>query len=120
MDPEEERVLYLARVGRDKIFKYGTYTMMQQRSITQDHPFYEQREEASPKISYGYVPPVEGMQNVPEENTPAQEATPAQDFTPAPEPVDADSEALAGQIISSNFKVGLSQEEVDALLNGMN
>ena len=31
-----------------------------------------------------------------------------------------DPEALAEQVISSNFKVGLSQEEVDALLNGMN
>ncbi|MBQ8006189.1 MAG: hypothetical protein IJ245_00925 [Lachnospiraceae bacterium] len=35
----------------------------------------------------------------------------------AAEPVDP--EALAAQVISSNFKVGLSQEEVDALLNGM-
>ena len=35
---------------------------------------------------------------------------------PAPEP---DPEALAAQVLSSNFKVGLSQEEVDALLNGM-
>ena len=30
-----------------------------------------------------------------------------------------DPAALAEQVISSNFKVGLSQEEVDALLNGM-
>ena len=46
MDPEEERVLYLTRVGRDKIFKYGTYTMTQERAITQDHPFYAKREDA--------------------------------------------------------------------------
>ena len=32
---------------------------------------------------------------------------------------DPDPAALASQIMSSNFKVGLSQEEVDALLGGM-
>ena len=28
MDSEEEKVLYLSRVGRDKIFKYGTYNSL--------------------------------------------------------------------------------------------
>ena len=46
MDPEEERVLYLTRVGREKIFKYGTYNVVQQRAITQDHPFYAKRDDA--------------------------------------------------------------------------
>ena len=45
MDPEEERVLYLTRVGREKIFKYGTYNMTAQRPITQDHPFYAKRDD---------------------------------------------------------------------------
>ena len=93
MDSEEEKVLYLTRVGRDKIFKYGTYNMVTERAITQDHPFYEMRDVTPVKISYVAPPP-----------------------PPEPEP---DPAALAAQVISSNFKVGLSQEEVDALLNGM-
>ncbi len=95
MDPEEERVLYLCRVGHEKIFKYGTYNLVREKSITQDHPFYVKREDVATSDSNGPVPV--GVQPV--------------------EPVDA--EALAAQVISSNFKVGLSQEEVDALLNGM-
>lgn len=103
MDPEEERIQYLSRVGREKIFKHGTYTVTKERPITQDHPFYAVRQ------------PVE---EAPPEPTPAAppEPAPAAPPEPAPEP---DAAALAGQILSSNFKVGLSQEEVDALLNGM-
>ena len=92
MDPEEERVLYLSRVGREKIFKYGTYTVTKERFITQDHPFYAKLETV-------------------------QEPEPAAPIVA--EPSADDAEALAAQMISSNFKVGLSQEEVDALLNGM-
>ncbi|MCR5673349.1 MAG: hypothetical protein K6F87_06495 [Lachnospiraceae bacterium] len=89
MDQEEERVQYLARVGREKIFKYGTYTVTRdQKPITQDHPFYEKRDDA--------------LQ------------------TPPPPPPPEDPEALAAQVMSNNYKVGLSQEEVDALLNGIN
>ena len=95
MDPEEERIQYLSRVGREKIFKHGTYTVTKERPITQDHPFYAVRQ--------------------PVEEAPPEPA-PAAPPEPAPEP---DAAALAGQILSSNFKVGLSQEEVDALLNGM-
>lgn len=95
MDPEEERVLYLCRVGHEKIFKYGTYNLVREKPITQDHPFYVRREDVATSDSNGSVPV--GVR--------------------AAEPVDA--EALAAQVISSNFKVGLSQEEVDALLNGM-
>ena len=99
MDPEEERVLYLTRVGREKIFKYGTYNITAQRPITQDHPFYAKRDDAQDQQAAGApVPP------------------------PPPPPAEAapeDPNALASQILSSNFKVGLSQEEVDALLNGM-
>ena len=119
MDAEEERVLYLTRVGRDKIFKYGTYNIMQERPITQDHPFYVKRD-AGKKISY--IPPdqleaakagaaaaaanADATAQGQAESSPAQEAEP-------------DPEALAAAVMSSNFKVGLSQEEVDALLNGM-
>ena len=98
MDPEEERVLYLTRVGREKIFKYGTYTVTKERAITQDHPFYAER-----------TPEPEPAQEQALADTAPANAAPAQD----------DPAALVGQILSSNFKVGLSQEEVDALLNGM-
>lgn len=37
------------------------------------------------------------------------------------EPIsDEDASALAEQILSSNFKVGMSQSDVDVFLNGMN
>lgn len=79
MDPEEERVLYLRRVGSEKIFKCGTYTVTKERTIIQDHPFYARMDNKEPD----------------------------------------DPETLAAQVISSNFKVGLSQDEVDALLGSM-
>ena len=101
MDQEEERIRYLSRVGREKIFKYGTYTVVKERPITQDHPFYAFRDPE---------------EIAPAETAPAMEAPAPEPAAPEPEP---DPAALAGQIISSNFKVGLSQEEVDALLNGM-
>ena len=104
MDPEEERVLYLSRVGREKIFKYGTYNMTSQRAITQDHPFYAPRSDTP-------EPAPAGAQT--------QEAAPAADAPPPPPPPSDNPDELAKQIMSSNFKVGLSQEEVDALLNGM-
>ncbi|MCR5687781.1 MAG: hypothetical protein K6G58_07165 [Lachnospiraceae bacterium] len=102
MDQEEERVRYLSRVGREKIFKYGTYNMTSPKPVTQDHPFYAKRDDAE-----------QDEAGLPEEgyDMPA-EAAPADD-----EPVDP--EELARQVMSSNFKVGLSQEEVDALLNGI-
>ena len=116
MDSEEERVLYLTRVGREKIFKYGTYNVVQQRPITQDHPFYAQRDDVQPHVCGYDLDP--NRQNV-QETAGAPAPEPAQ---PAPEPAaaaDDDPAAIASQIISSNFKVGLSQDEVDALLNGM-
>ena len=111
MDPEEERVLYLTRVGREKIFKYGTYTVTQQKPITQDHPFYAPRDDMDESAAEAPAPQAFGgdMGAVEAQNAPA---APVQQE-------EADPEALAGQIISSNFKVGLSQEEVDALLNGI-
>lgn len=123
MDSEEEKVLYLSRVGRDKIFKYGTYTIMQERPITQDHPFYEKRDPGQ-KISY-LTPEQLAAHNQglmqPGAAVAPSEATPEPSPAAGPEPVgEEDAAALAAQMISSNFKVGLSQDEVDALLNGMN
>ncbi len=113
MDAEEERVLYLSRVGRDKIFKYGTYTMVQERAITQvDHPFYVKRDDHLEKISAPN--PADVQESAVSE---AAAATPPP--PPPPPPSEDDAAALAEQMISSNFKVGLSQDEVDALLNGM-
>ena len=106
MDPEEERVRYLARIGREKIIKYGTYTVEKERPITQDHPFFVKREDPGPIQPAFMTGQVNDARQQPE--------APA----PEPDPVD-DPAALASQIMSSNFKVGLSQEEVDALLNGM-
>ncbi|MBR6159575.1 MAG: hypothetical protein IKQ40_04665 [Lachnospiraceae bacterium] len=115
MDSEEERVLYLTRVGREKIFKYGTYNLVQQRPITQDHPYYVQRDDVQPHVcGYDLDPNRQNMQEsaaVPEAEQPAPEAAAAA--------AEDDPAAMASQIISSNFKVGLSQDEVDALLNGM-
>ncbi len=109
MDQEAERVLYLSRVGREKIFKYGTYTVTQQRPITQDHPFYAKRDDEDSAASEQFADEAaEPMSTAPE---PAS-------ALPEPEEED-DPEVLAAQMISSNFKVGLSQDEVDALLNGM-
>ena len=115
MDSEEQKVLYLARVGRDKIFKYGTYTMAAERPITQDHPFYVPREQTRPIRPFdmpaeNYVAPETTNAAAPMQSEPVPAPVPE----PEPDPAD-----LAGQIISSNFKVGLSQEEVDALLNGI-
>ena len=113
MDAEEERVLYLSRVGRDKIFKYGTYNIVTERPITQDHPFYVARDPGQ-KISY--IPP---GQTPPQPQAGASASAPASGAPAPAEPANDDPEALAAAVSSSNFKVGLSQEEVDALLNGM-
>lgn len=116
MDKEEERVLYLTRVGREKIFKYGTYNVVQERPITQDHPFYVKRDDVQPHVSGFDLDP--NRQN-------AQQAADVPAGAPGPEAaasapaMEDDPAAMASQIISSNFKVGLSQDEVDALLNGM-
>lgn len=117
MDPEEERVWYLSRVGREKIFKYGTYTVAHERAITQEHPFYENRDDMDRTGPVSYIAPGEAAAAAGATGT---SAPPAQESTPPPPPEEEmDAAALAAQMISSNFKVGLSQEEVDALLNGM-
>lgn len=119
MDSEEERVLYLSRVGRDKIFKYGTYNVMQERPITQDHPFYEKRDPGQ-KISYLTPEQFAAQANGQAQKTTNDTSSSASPSVPNGPVAEEDAAALAAQMISSNFKVGLSQEEVDALLNGMN
>ena len=127
MDPEEERVWYLSRVGREKIFKYGTYTVTHERAITQEHPFYALRDDMERTGPVSYIAPGEaavGQQAATAQGgatEPAGTAAPQESAPPPPsEPEgEVDAAALAAQMISSNFKVGLSQEEVDALLNGM-
>ncbi len=115
MDPEDERILYLTRAGRDKIFKHGTYNMVAERAITQDHPFYAERND---NATTRPIRPSYEQEAAP---TPAPAAAPPEPAAPEPAapPSEEDAAAMAARMISSNFKVGLSQEEVDALLNGM-
>ena len=123
MDPEEERVWYLSRIGREKIFKYGTYTVMHDRAITQEHPFYVVRDDMAQTGPVSYVAPgqpIPGTEGSTTEAAPAATATAtATEAAPPPPPTEEDAAALAAQMISSNFKVGLSQEEVDALLGSI-
>ena len=120
MDNEEAKVLYLTRVGREKIFKYGTYTVVQQRPITQDHPFYVKRDDVQPHVSGFYLTPgVGGMPGDEQAYDENAQTAPVESPVPSDFASDDDPAALASQIMSSNFKVGLSQEEVDALLGGM-
>ena len=117
MDSEEERVLYLTRVGREKIFKHGTYNVVQERPITQDHPFYVKRDDVQPHVSGFYLDP--NRQNTQSGTALAAAPESAPQAPAGGAPASDDPAALASQIISSNFKVGLSQDEVDALLGGM-
>ena len=100
MDPEEIRLLRLTRAGKETIIKCGTYDMIKARAIViADHPFYDHEAVAS-------------------ENT--LDCIGNDDYASYEEPVaEVNEEALLSSIVSSNFKVGLSQEEVDALLSGM-
>ena len=82
----------------------------QAQEIIDADPFYVPREQTRP--IHPFDEPVQ--QNAAVDSAASPE--PAQMPDPGPEP---DPEVLASQIMSSNFKVGLSQEEVDALLNGM-
>ena len=92
-EKERERLQILARLGRETIIKNGTYDVDQTRKIDPDHP----------------------ERNETEQPVKESEAAPA-----AEEPIsDEDASALAEQILSSNFKVGMSQSDVDAFLNDM-
>jgi len=94
---DKERMEMLARLGRETIIKYGTYDIDEVRKIDPDHP--ERHEEEKRRESE-------------QEEAIKEEAS--------SEPIsDEDASALAEQILSSNFKVGMSQSDVDAFLNGM-
>lgn len=142
MDPEEERVLYLTRVGREKIIKRGTYDVRNARPITQNHPFYEyktleegeaylkaaargEEEDDSPqdfalgpRSEYASGPDSETVADVmasaeTENNFSGGGTSVADDVT------EANADDLASEILSSNFKVGMSQSEVDDFLKGL-
>jgi hypothetical protein len=92
-EKERERREVLARLGRETIIKYGTYDLDDVRKIDPDHP-----------------------ERKPEE----QQAPDAPEAAESMEPIsDEDASALADQILASNFKVGMSQSEVDSFMNGM-
>lgn len=95
MDEEEIKILKLTRLGREKVIKRGTYDIEKVKQIHPDHPFYAKTEEE---------PEVECEANSEEVTQPAQEPS---------------EEDLLSQIMSSNFKVGMSQSEVDDFLSGM-
>ena len=97
---DRERMEMLARLGRETIIKNGTYDVNAVRKIDSDHPErYEEERLAE-------------QERLEEEAKVREEAS--------QEPIsDEDASALADQILSSNFKVGMSQSDVDAFLNGM-
>lgn len=108
MDEEELRILKLSRIGRETIIKYGTYDMQGAKNIyIQNHPFYvvpESIEEADPYDAVG---------------DDFDLGQPGETMAPLPPPELSEAE-LMSQIMTSNFRTGLSQEEVDALLGTMN
>lgn len=128
MDADEERVLYLSRLGHEKIIKRGTYDIRNFRPITQDHPFYAYKTIAESEEYFKEVArreqedsdePIEQLQ------APSDNALVADDFSQANIATDVLAEsytasdnpdALADEILSSNFKVGMSQSEVDDFL----
>lgn len=139
MDADEERVLYLTRLGHEKVIKRGTYDMRNYRPITQDHPFYAYKTIAESEAYFREVERLKAEEDEPIPETVSNSfnevssdagisssnigmeasvdavAAPMTD-TPA---ADDNPDALASEILSSNFKVGMSQEEVDDFLKGL-
>ncbi|MBO4902867.1 MAG: hypothetical protein J5518_08755 [Lachnospiraceae bacterium] len=104
---EKERLQILSRLGRETIIKNGTYDVQKARRIDPDHP--EKNDED--RIPYDMT---EDSTQESGDNGPVN-AEPVNN-----EPVsDEDASALAEQILSNNFKVGMSQSDVDSFLNGM-
>lgn len=139
MDADEERVLYLTRLGHEKVIKRGTYDMRNYRPITQEHPFYAYKTIAESEAYFREVERLKAEENEPlSENiansfndvsseaevplgdigieTSVDAVTEPMTDTPA---ADDNPDALASEILSSNFKVGMSQEEVDDFLKGL-
>ena len=114
MDEEEIRILKLARIGREKIFKYGTYEVQSVKNVyIPNHPFYVVPEEVTntQDVSDDMYASEMGY----EDSYMSSEMEP---MAPPPPPAISEAELMT-QIMSSNFKTGLSQEEVDALLGTM-
>jgi len=110
MDEEEIRILKLTRIGREKIIKYGTYDIQNARNVyIQGHPFYVSPETIAPKEEEDFLE--DELQSLEEDSGVTLTAPPPPELSEA---------ELMSQIMSSNFKTGLSQEEVDALLGTMN
>lgn len=102
---EKERQLVLARLGRETIIKNGTYDVDHTRHIDPDHPERNEEErlaEIARREAQADDPAVSALPDVPDEPLSEEDAS-----------------VLAEQILASNFKVGMSQEEVDSFLNGM-
>lgn len=98
MSIQEERLQVLSRLGRETIIKNGTYDIEKPREITPDDPEKGRSTIRSTLKKY--------------EKEETQSAAPPQ------EPMsDEDVSDLASQIISSNFKTGMSQAEVDAFMS---
>ena len=94
MKQDKERMEMLARLGRETIIKYGTYDVDEVRKIDPDHP--EKNEE----------------ERLERERRAAAQAN--------GEPIsDEDASALAEEILATNFRVGMSQSEVDSYLDKM-
>lgn len=94
---EELRLKMLSRARKENVIKVGTYDYLQKGM-----PIF-QRDETSEFALY-YDLSSDNITSAEEEAIPEAELS---------------TEDLASQIISSNFKTGLSQSEVDKILMGM-
>lgn len=100
MTSEEMEVLRLIRASREQVIKIGTYELGAARSIVQDHPFYETvSTKADEHDSY-------------EDDYSGYEAA---DNSAVEEDVDD----VVANILSNNFKTGMSQAEVDLFMSQM-
>ena len=96
---EKERQQVLARLGRETIIKNGTYDIDPVRHIDPDHPERNESERLAETARH------EGGSAGPEVPD---------------EPIsDEDASALAEEILATNFRVGMSQSEVDSYLDKM-
>lgn len=87
-----ERILLLSRLGSETIIKRGTYDIDKERPIIQDHPFY-------------------AHDNIEDASKATNES--------ATLPSEEEAAELASQILSNNFKTGMSQSDVDKYLSQM-
>lgn len=99
MNSNEERLLVLSRLGRETIIKNGTYDIERAREIDPDNPEKGRTTSLSTLRKY--------------EQTAQKEPAPAPISEPTTEEEASD---LAAEILASNFKTGMTQEEVDAFL----